>query len=738
MRTKSQLFVTATGFLLAAVGSTIGQPVIIQQPQSCTNNAGTTACFTVTATGTPPLAYQWQWGVYGNFFDRANGTNSTLVLSNVASTDAADYRVVVTNVDGAITSAVAALTVRFPPTNVKVTPAGVSVSLGANVTLRVAASGTAPFGYQWCLNCVPLPSRTASSLILTNMQMTNGGPYTVVVTNLAGGATSGIVTLQVDPVFTKITSGQIVTDSSHWHGAIWGDYNNDGYPDLFVHDANGPGDYLYRNNGNGTFAKLAGAIPQGLTVGSGGWGNAWGDYDNDGFLDFFIANDGGLNVLLHNRGNGSFVRVTTGPGAEGSVSSTATWGDYDRDGFLDLYVLNSNAGLSSGFNSLYHNQGDGTFKKMLASQVGPIITGNAVWFTASWVDYDEDGWADLFASTLNMKAGFYHNLANGSFAAITNSALVSASLLGSAHAWADYDNDGRLDDCLVGNGPTYLFHNEGGGTFKQMSGAQVGIPASTTSGMGGVAWGDYDNDGFLDLFVSGGCYDVNANPTTSKCFLFHNNGDGTFTQVTNGSPVNDICECMGVHWVDYDRDGFLDLFIQHHGANGSGQNLLYRNNGNSNNWLCVTCVGTASPRFGTGAKVRAKAAIRGKEMWQLRLIDAGGTPWGNLSFVAHFGLGDATNVDLLRIEWPSGTVQELHNLPARQYLTVTEPTKLSMPKPGQLNIQCWSGMAYRVESADDLTSWTPMAIVTNLTGKLQWTDTNAPSPTTRFYRAVKQ
>jgi hypothetical protein len=242
----------------------------------------------------------------------------------------------------------------------------------------------------------------------------------------------------------------------------------------------------------------------------------------------------------------------------------------------------------------------------------------------------------------------------------------------------------------------------------------------------------------VDLFVAGGWWDGQAHVHT-KSFLYHNNGDGTFTPVRTGSPVNDVTDANGAYWVDYNRDGFLDLFVWAHGHEPvSAPNLLYRNNGNSNNWLCVNCVGTSSPRDGTGAKVRAKATIRGKQMWQLRLINSGGSGWGGQSFVAHFGLGDATNVDLLRIEWTSGIVQELYNVPAKQYLTVTEPARLSMPTPGEVHIQCWKGMAYRIDASPDLSSWTPVATVTNLAGRLQWTDTNAPGQGERFYRGVKQ
>ena len=136
--------------------------------------------------------------------------------------------------------------------------------------------------------------------------------------------------------------------------------------------------------------------------------------------------------------------------------------------------------------------------------------------------------------------------------------------------------------------------------------------------------------------------------------------------------------------------------------------------------------------------MRAKATIRGQPLWQLRLIDAGGTCWGGQSFTAHFGLGDATNVDVLRIEWTSGIVQELTNVPVKQYLTVTEPTRLQMAQPGQLQIQCWKGMSCSIEGSSNLVNWTPLTTVTNtnLAGKLRWTDPAAGTQSTRFYRTV--
>jgi hypothetical protein len=733
---QAKFYLLTVGILLTAIGTGFGQPAITEEPQSCTNIAGTTASFTVTATGTLPLAYQWQRDTgtgWLDFYDLTDCTNTTLVLTNMGSADAVDYRVIVTNVDGAITSGVATLTVLLPPTNVKVTPTNSSVSLGVNLTLRVTASGTTPFGYQWCLNCTSLSGRTNSALTLTNVQLADDGSYTVVVTNLAGGVTSGVVRLQVDPTFTKITTGPLATDAGWWFAAAWGDYNNDGYPDLYVWQlAPVQQDFLYRNNGDGTFTRLTGVIP----AGEAPWGSAWGDYDNDGYLDLFIPCVWGPNVLLHNRGNGSFEKILSSPGGDQSPQgSTAAWGDYDRDGYLDLLVVNGGLGSSAAQNWLYHNQGNGTFSKMTANQVGYLATESVKTVFGSWVDYDDDGWPDLFLPTLDPGAYVNRNLGNGRFALMTNAVQCTKP---EAFAWADYDNDGHLDLCIAGlDTPTALYHNKGDGTFKKMTRAEVGSLVSDSSALGGIAWGDFDNDGYLDLFVAGGWLDANLNDISRASFLYHNNGDGTFTPVRTGSPVNDITDSVSGHWVDYNRDGFLDLFVQPHGvANGLAPNLLYRNNGNSNNWLCVTCVGTASPRDGTGAKVRALATIRGKPMWQLRLINSGGTCWGGQSFVAHFGLGDATNVDVLRIEWSSGTVQELYNVSARQYLTVTEPAKLAMPQPGQLNIQCWKGMAYRIEASPNLSAWTPLATVTNLTGRLQWTDTNGLSQSVRFYRAV--
>lgn len=620
-------------------------------------------------------------------------------------------------------------------------PTNQFVSIGATAQFQVSASGTAPLSYQWRHDSSEVVGATKATLSLTNVQVPDAGNYAVVVSNLAGTATSQPAVLDVDPAFTKITTGALVTDVGKWYGSAWADYDGDGYPDLFIHQAEPViKDSIYHNNGDGTFSRLTTPIPQGLTPAMGSLGAAWGDYDQDGKLDLFLANGQGQNVLLRNRGNGTFQRVVSGPGTEGAFSGSASWGDYDRDGYQDLFVANGGILWQTAINYFYRNRGDGTFSKLTGSQVGSWLNESAPWEYGSWVDYDDDGWPDLMVAQPPVR--LYRNLGNGRFVSITTNAIVAEALSGVqwyGFAWGDYDNDGRLDlfAGLDGTRANLLYHNQGAGVFKKMTAAEVGSLASDKGLMsGGVTWGDYDNDGFLDLFVANGWYSANG-ASRGQCFFYHNNGDGTFTRVTTGSPANELGEWLTAQWVDYDRDGFLDLHVGQHGSLSAAPSRLYHNNGNSNNWVCVKCVGTASPRDGTGAKVRAKATIRGKEVWQLRVINSGGTCLGGQSLMGHFGLGDATKVDVLRIEWTSGTVQELYNVPVKQYLTVTEPARLEMSQPGELNIQCWTGMACRVESSPDLSVWTPQATLTNLTGKLQWTDTNAPANNARFYRVVE-
>jgi hypothetical protein len=618
-------------------------------------------------------------------------------------------------------------------------PANESVSLGATAQFTVLVRSSDPGKtYQWMCQDA-LPGATNANLILTNVGLSDAGTYRVAVSDRSGTTESDPAVLDVDPAFTKIMT-TLAAHQSSWHVAAPVDYDGDGYPDVFLSQWLGE-DFLYHNDGDCSFTRITDPTLQ--VPDRGALGPAWDDFDNDGHQDLFLANCLSPNQLLRGQGNGTFESITALPAGEHADSSGSAWGDFDRDGHLDLFVGNGSWAIARRANSFYRNRGDGTFTRLSASEVGAWLNESQPWGAAGWVDYDHDGWLDIMVtSQFPSNVRLYRNLGNGSFFRVTNNPICLENSPWVCFAWADYDNDGRLDlfGAMDGTQPNVLFHNEGMGNFRKMTAADVGEIVSDQAFGGGPAWGDFDNDGFLDLFVPNGLWHLEHHGV-QKSFLYRNNGDGTFTRVERGSPSNEFGKSWGGHWVDFDRDGFLDLFVsEYHGGSGIPPiaNRLYKNNGNQNAWLAVKCVGTSSPRSGTGASVRARAVIRGREMWQLRLINSGGTSFGGQSPVAHFGLGDATNIVTLRIEWTSGIVQEVQNVPANQSLTVTEPLRLRMDHPGELHVQCWKGMVCRVDVSLDLTNWTPLTTLTNLTGQLQWQDPAVPSNTARFYRAALQ
>ena len=620
-------------------------------------------------------------------------------------------------------------------------PASQSLSLGATATFRVTATTTnGPMTYQWRHNDLDIMGATNLSLSLTNLQTTNAGPYFVIVTDMNGSTNSAAAVLDVDPTFTRITSDPIVTDQGYNNIAgYWADLDNDGDLDLFVVTDRAGYNPTYRNDGDGTFTRTF--EPSLQAVRASGWTYSWGDYDNDGYLDLFVpelyANIATLNQLYHNNGDGTFTNITNSPIARGGgFSAFGTWGDYDRDGDLDLFVANRGHGTVPSKNWFYQNQGDGTFVSLTNDLIRPLISELQCWNLPVWVDIDNDGWQDLFIANIpDSRNCLYRNMGNGGFIKVTGDPLVSELNNWGDAGWADYDNDGDLDVFLTTISdyarPAALYRNDGQGHFTKMTTNEVGTLLSERVNSFQCAWGDYDNDGWLDLHIANGWYGGDARPD----LLYRNHGDGSFTKVTTGSPANEKGAALGSFWVDINNDGFLDLYTATSSpAPDNSLSRLYRNNGNSNSWLCVKCEGTVSPRWGTGTKVRVKATIRGTAMWQLRVIEPGG--WSNgQNYIAHFGLGDATNVAVLRIEWTSGIVQEIQNVPVRQYLTVTEPPMLRMSRAGELQVQCWQGMVHRIERSSDLLNWTPLATMTNLnlTGGVLWRD---PEPTGAqgFYR----
>ncbi len=615
-------------------------------------------------------------------------------------------------------------------------PSDQSVSLGAPVTNLVSASSSAPpISYQWRFNDVEIAGAIKRTLVLTNVQSANAGGYSVVVTDTSGSTTSQVARLEVDPTFTMITTGPVVADNGLSIGVSWGDYDKDGFPDLFIGNAAGVVGVLFRNKGNGTFERVLSSVIPGIGLGGG----AWADYDNDGWLDLYTVTARDLGVrLFHNEGNGTLLRLTNaavvGPIiVEHAPSGSAAWGDYDGDGFVDVFVANGTfSGDMKSF--LYHNQGDGTFVKVTT---GSIVNDLYESWTGAWADYDDDGRLDLFVTSnggftpsgLGEDNRWYHNDGPAGFTKLTAAQLGVPSHDGGYSrgcAWGDYDNDGLLD-LFVGGRTNLLYHNNGNGTFRKITQGEIVTDSTKTESIG-CTWVDYDNDGYLDLFV------INVGDHN---FLYHNNGNGTFTKIHSGSLVNDgaVTSVDGA-WADYDNDGFMDVVI----ANEAG-NSLFRNNGNSNHWINLKLIGTASNRAAIGAKVRLLATIGGKTFWQRRDITGSGSLGSQSDLRACFGLGDATNIDTVRIEWPSGTIQELHNVGIQQFLTVTEPARLKGSVVGgqyTLALNGGVGFTYNVQASTNLIDWTSLTnlVTTNMTMPVMSLD--AAQEPQRYFRAIRQ
>jgi hypothetical protein len=576
------------------------------------------------------------------------------------------------------------------------------------------------------------------------------GSYAVVVTNVAGSVTSQDAHLDVDPTFTKITAGKIVTDIGVSFACAWGDYDDDGFIDLFVtnwgENFNPGRNFLYDNNRDGSFTRITSIPPvNDLDL---HMGVTWADYDNDGHLDLLVTKWNSRDSLYRGNGNGGFTITNTIVGRRTQVSTAGVWADFDKDGWLDLFVaaVGNQPGDQAADDILYQSDRQGGFKPI---SFGTKLPGEHYSITAAWGDFDNDSYPDLVVSQGGWAGPdhrlLYHNNRDGTFSSLTNSAFFVDLLSHEGCAWGDFNNDGWLDvfvGAFYGQNNS-LFFNNGDGTFSQVTNSPPTLDAGTTKN---VALADYDNDGWLDIFVSNtGPRQLGSDKSFGEetNFLYHNNGDGAFTKITSGSPVNELGHSAGSAWGDYDNDGFVDLFVCNGYVYTNRNNLLYRNNGNSNSWLNFQLVGTMSNRSAIGAKVHLKTTIHGPTFWQMREISGGSGFVCQNDMRANFGLGDATNAELVRIEWPSGTVQEFQNVAAKQFLTVTEPPGLSSAVITngivQLAIKGGRGFQYDVQSSSNLVDWETVATlsVTNNSGAASFTDSTA-NFARHFYRAVGQ
>lgn len=472
------------------------------------------------------------------------------------------------------------------------------------------------------------------------------------------------------PLFSQVTSGPIVQSLSVSVGGSWADYDNDGDVDLFIASIFG-NNRLYQNDGTGEFNLVNGDVSNDGGSSSNG---IWGDYNNDGYLDLYVSNNPSLpappeeNFLYKNEGppNYNLVRVMNEfPVTKKNYTWSSSWVDYDQDGDLDLHVPdNKHEELDFFFENNGSQNPGNIFSEVLPEFITDIPESTGV---ASWMDYDNDCDQDLFllksgrthASGGENNRMFHNNLSETGaldFTRIYTADMVNhLDGINPLHrakdfqaSWADYDNDGDMD-VYLGNfdGPNFLYRNEGDSIFTQINSGTLVTDSTATIGS---TWGDFDNDGDLDLFVSNGI--------GQTCRYYENQNDGTFISQDEdrvGSPVVNISGSQGTSNADINNDGYLDLYV----ANAANPaqifpDYLYLNNGGDNGYLILSLKGVDSNTSAFGTKVRIKTNVDGEEKWQMRVLT--GSPTGDRSqnsLRIHFGLGQAEIIDTMIVEWPN-------------------------------------------------------------------------------------
>jgi enediyne biosynthesis protein E4 len=485
------------------------------------------------------------------------------------------------------------------------------------------------------------------------------------------------------------------------------DYDSDGFLDIYfvnsltvdmVKSNEKTRSALYRNNGDGTFTD----VTDKAGVGDIGWGMgaAVGDYNNDGADDLYITCLG-PNHLLKNNGNGTFTDVTQKAGVGDPRWSTgAAFLDYDSDGQLDLFVSNyvdfdinhlpefgkgktcqykgiavqcGPRGLPGAGDTLYHNNGDGTFTDV---SKGAKVSDPDGYYGMGVIcsDFDGDGLTDIYVANDSTPNFLYKNNGDGTFkdvGFVSGSAVnENGSEQGSMGVTvADYDHDGRFDIFVTNFADEYntLYHGEGRLSFADVSYAAKVAAASLVYVGWGTKFFDYDNDGWVDLFVANGHVYPQLENYRQRKLLHRNNRDGTFAEVAAqaGAPLAELRASRGVAFGDLDNDGDVDLVIND--LDGPPQ-LLRNGGGNANNSVLIKTVGVKSNRDGIGARVK----IVSGDLTQIDEVRSGGTYISQNDLRLHFGLEKRTKIDLLEIRWPSGVVDKITNASVNKILTVKE------------------------------------------------------------------
>jgi hypothetical protein len=457
---------------------------------------------------------------------------------------------------------------------------------------------------------------------------------------------------------------------------------------------------LYRGNRDGTFTDVT--KKAGLAGHSFGMGVAVGDYDNDGFPDLYVTNLG-QNILYHNNGDGTFTDVTDHAGVAGTGWSTgAAFVDYDRDGKLDLVVTrylewdfagNPRCGdPRPGYRSychpnqfkpishlLYHNNGDGTFTDVSRKSGIAASPGKGLGIAVG--DFDRDGWPDIFVANDSFPQQLFRNNHDGTFSEVALTLGLAYNDDGETFAgmgtdFADYDNDGWPDIFVnsLANQRYALFHNDKAHSFSYVS---------QPSGIGGISllhsgWGtrfvDFDNDGWKDLFVAQGHVMDNIDRTQPSVryrepLLIMRNKGGRFEDVSasSGSAFQTPLAARGAAFGDLNNDGFIDVVVT---CNDGPTILLMNAGGNGNHWLLINTVGTVSNRDGIGAQIRI---VSDSGLEQYGFVTTAGSYLSASDKRVHFGLGRDRKIRVLEVKWPSGIVQKLENVDADQILNIHEP-----------------------------------------------------------------
>jgi hypothetical protein len=497
------------------------------------------------------------------------------------------------------------------------------------------------------------------------------------------------------------------------------DYNNDGYPDLFV--VNGthfestqenaaPTNHLYRNNGNGTFTDVT--EKAGLAASGWGQGVCAGDYDNDGWDDLFVTYYG-RNRLYHNNHDGTFRELASAAGiagGEGLWHSGCAFIDYDRDGKLDLFVAayidpgpafkNVPAagsgvfceykgipiacgprGLKPGVNYLFHNNGDGTFTDVSESS-GIRKTQGHYSLGVLTLDYDNDSWPDLYVACDSAASILYHNLRNGTFQDVGMSSGTAFNEDGEPQAGmgvaaADYNHDGFLDILKTNfsDDSPNLYRNNRDGTFSDRV-FEAGLGRVRSYLGWGALFFDYDNDGWSDILMVNGHLSPEIDVAGSDShfrqpkLLFHNLGSGHFADVSAeaGIALSDPHSSRGAAVADLLNDGRLSVAVNELHERPS---LLMPQEKPPRHWIGIKTVGVKSNRDGIGASVEVRAG----GLRQLDEVRSGGSYLSQNEMCLHFGLGNATTVDELTIAWPSGIVDRWTDIPADQKIVAEEGAK---------------------------------------------------------------